>query len=97
MVNCAACGREFDRRGRDRPASIAVEVGGDEYIESFFFCAACGCYTQEVYCDRFLGEETVRTSGPIAKSVGDALVELIRTCPDPMNKKCNCEAHREFQ
>jgi hypothetical protein len=97
VVKCANCQQEFDRTGRDRPvAAIAVEVAGDEYIESFFFCAACGVYTQETYCDRFLGEETVSVSGPIAAQRGDALVELIRGCPDPMNKKCTCEVHRKF-
>jgi len=69
---------------------------GDEYIESFFFCAACGVYTQQSYHDRFLGEESVNVYGPISKSDGDALVELIRTCPDPMDKKCTCPAHRRF-
>jgi hypothetical protein len=97
VVQCAVCGREFDRTGRDCPAGvIAVEALGDEYIESFFFCDTCGVYTQETYCDRFLGEETVSVSGSIAKGAGDALVELIRKCSDPMNKKCSCEAHREF-
>jgi hypothetical protein len=98
MVACALCRREFDRRGQgEAVGAIAVEVAGDEYVESFFFCAACAVYTQETYCDRFLGEETVSTSGPIAKDTGDALVALIRTCPDPMDKKCTCPAHRRFQ
>jgi hypothetical protein len=97
MVKCAVCGREFDRTGRDRPAgAIAVEVAGDEYIESFFFCGTCGVYTQESYCDQFLAEDTVNVSGPIAKEAGDRLVELIRKCPDPMDKKCTCDSHREF-
>ena len=97
MVRCATCEREFDRRGQDPPAaSIAVEIAGDEYIESFFFCDKCGVYTQETYCDQFLGEDTVHVSGPIARETGDRLVELIRRCPDPMNKKCTCDSHREF-
>ncbi len=71
MVMCAVCKREFDRLGQDRPAAaIAVEVAGDEYIESFFFCATCGVYTQETYCDRFLADETVNVSGPIAREKG---------------------------
>jgi len=97
MVNCAGCGREFDQMGRDRPATaIAVEVMGDEYIRSFFFCGECEVYTQETYHDKFVGEDSVKVSGPIDKAVGDALVELVRTCPKPMNKKCTCQAHHHF-
>ena len=97
MVQCAQCGRQFDRQDKDCPAAaIAVEVMGDEYIQSFFFCRACGVYTQETYHDRFLGEDSVGVSGPIPKDRGDELVALIRTCPDPMDKHCQCPAHREF-
>ena len=97
MVKCATCGRELDRRGQDPPAAmIAVEVMGDEYVFSFFFCPTCEVYTQETYHDRFLGEESVRVSGPIPKARGDALVELIRKCPDPTDKHCTCPAHQHF-
>lgn len=97
MIRCIQCGREFDRQDADCPAAvIATEVMGDEYIESFFFCRACGVYTQEIYHDRFLGEDSVRTSGPLSKERGDALVALIRECPDPMDKKCTCPTHRRF-
>ena len=96
-VKCATCGREFDRLGRDRPAAvIAVEVMGDEYIYSFFFCAACGVYTQELYHDRFCGEDSVGFSGPIPKARGDELVELILKCPDPTDKTCECPSHKYF-
>ena len=97
MIQCSKCGREFDRKGLDRPAAVICgEVMGDEYIESYFFCAACGVYTQEVYHDRFLGEDSVGVHGPLPKAKGDEMVELIRQCPDPMDKKCNCDAHRRY-
>ncbi len=97
MINCSKCGRAFDRKGADQPAAtICGEVMGDEYIESWFFCAACGVYTQEVFHDRFLGEDSVGVHGPIAKDRGDALVALIAQCPDPMDKKCGCEAHKRY-
>jgi hypothetical protein len=97
VVHCSACGREFDRTGFDTPvAVIALDVAGDEHIESFFFCEPCGVYTQELFCDRFLGEDSVLISGPISKSAGDALVARIRQCPDPLDKRCSCEVHREF-
>ncbi|HOD80444.1 MAG: hypothetical protein BWX88_01071 [Planctomycetes bacterium ADurb.Bin126] len=95
-VTCSKCGREFDCQGADSPvAVIAQEVMGDEYIESFFFCQACGVYTQESYHDRFLGEDSVAIHGPIDKTRGDELVELIRQCPDPTNKKCKCPIHQK--
>ena len=97
MVDCAACGRHFERCGADRPAAlIAVEVSGDECTESFFFCASCGVYTQETHWEPFFGEESSQVSGPIDKARGDAIVASIRRCPDPTNKKCSCPTHREF-
>jgi hypothetical protein len=96
MVTCTKCGKEFDWRGPERVAGMAAEVMGDEYIETWFFCADCGVYTEEIYHDRFLGEDSAHVSGPIEKQRGDELVELIRQCATPMNKKCDCAAHKAY-
>jgi hypothetical protein len=94
MVQCVKCGREFAWKGTDElVASISGSIMGDEYIESYFFCGACGVYTVEVYQDQFSGEESASVQGPISKEDGDAKVALIRQCTTPWDKKCRCSAH----
>ena len=97
MIRCAQCGRELGGEGtQDRVASMAGSIMGDEYIESYFLCRECGVYTVEIFHDRFLGEEDVSVHGPVPKAKGDAKVELIGQCSDPLNKKCRCQAHRSY-
>ena len=63
---------------RQRPvASISGSIMGDEYIDSYFFCSRCQVYSEEVYHDRFLGDEEIFMKGPLSKSEGDAHVALI--------------------
>jgi hypothetical protein len=71
-------------------------VMGDEYTESWCFCAACQVYTLEVWRERFCGEDSVNVHGPISKAVGDASVKLIQSCTKPLNKKCRCGAHLAY-
>jgi hypothetical protein len=97
MVQCAKCKKELSgEKGGDRVASISGGIMGDEYIESYYFCKACGVYTIEVYHDVFCGEARVSAQGPVEKADGDAKVELIRQCSEPWNKRCRCPAHMEY-
>jgi hypothetical protein len=96
MIRCSQCGRDLDQQAENRLASISGSIMGDEYTDSYFFCADCGVYTVKIYHDRFLGEDDVSINGPVSKPDGDAKVELIRQCPEPWNKKCRCEAHRSY-
>jgi hypothetical protein len=97
MIRCLSCGVHLDADPGTRPAaSIAGQIFGDEYLESYFLCPACGTYTVEIVHDRFLGEEEISTSGPLDKRKGDELVRLILECPDPSDKKCGCEAHKRY-
>ena len=97
MIRCSQCGRSFDRETGDRSiASISGGIMGDEYIESYYFCTQCQVYTVEVYHDRFLGEEDISVRGPVPKTEGDALMELIKQCDEPWNKKCRCKAHQSY-
>ncbi|MCL5269399.1 MAG: hypothetical protein M1457_02330 [bacterium] len=77
-------------------ASISGSIMGDEYIETYYYCAECGVYTVEVCHDRFLGEEEVSVQGPVSKTEGDEKVALIRRCSRPWDKKCRCKAHRTY-
>ena len=91
-VNCTGCKKELP----DRAAFICVKPMGDEYIYSFYFCAACGVYSKEIFVDRFFGPNHVRVVGHITKSDGDADVRSIQSCPDSSNERCECAAHRRF-
>lgn len=46
--------------------------------------------------DRFLGEDEVSMRGPVPKPERDAMVEWIRQCPQPWNKKCRCKARLAY-
>ena len=97
MIKCSKCGQELDGKEKaNRLASISGSIMGDEYIETFYFCNACGVYTVEIYHDRFSGEDSVALRGPVAKAEGDKQVRLIRQCKEPWNKKCRCKAHRAY-
>ena len=96
-VPCSRCGRELAGPGGEgRVASISGGIMGDEYIESYYLCPACGVYTVEVYHDRFSGEDSVNFRGPVPKAEGDAQVALIAQCSEPWSKRCRCEAHRSY-
>ncbi len=97
MVQCSHCGRNLDGEAKEgRVVSNSGSIMGDETTDSYYFCSDCRVYTIEVYHDRFLGEDEVSIRGPVARSEGDAMVELIRKCSEPWNKKCRCDAHRSY-
>lgn len=94
MVNCLQCQGELGADSREE--SISGSIMGDEYIETYYFCQACGVYTVEIYHDRFLGEDDVFFRGPLSREEGRDKTDLIRQCSEPWNKKCRCPAHREY-
>jgi len=96
MVRCARCDKVLDDEKGKSVASISGGIMGDEYTESYFLCDSCQVYTLEIWRERFCGEDSINLSGPIPKAEGDAKIELIKRCPEPWNKKCRCEAHREY-
>ncbi|MFH0872696.1 MAG: hypothetical protein V1878_09455 [bacterium] len=97
MVRCPRCGGVLEDEGKGKvTASISGSIMGDEYTESYFLCEACQTYTVQIWRERFCGEDSVRVDGPLPKAEGDAKVELINRCPEPWNKRCRCDAHREY-
>ncbi|MFH1707004.1 MAG: hypothetical protein ABIF71_03690 [Planctomycetota bacterium] len=69
---------------------------GDEHTDAWFLCPACGVYTIVSWRDDFTGVESESRSGPRSKQEGAARIALIAKCPTPWDKKCCCEAHREY-
>ena len=92
-MRCAACGVDFPAGERAR-AGISIFVMGDEYVYSYWSCAACQRYTVTAYHDRFMGEDSRSVLPPVSREVGDAAVALIRACPEPFDKWCECPSHR---
>ncbi len=92
-MQCAACGADFGPGARPR-AAIAIHVMGDEYVYAYWPCAACRQYSVSAYHDRFLGEDSRAVLPPVSEAVGDRAVALIRACPDPLDKYCECASHR---
>jgi hypothetical protein len=93
-VECAGCGRPFDKT--DRVASISGSIMGDEHSDVYCSCPACGVYTVETWWDNFTGVETVSVSGPLSAEAGAERVALIRQCTRAWDKKCRCQAHRAY-
>lgn len=92
-VKCLECDYEFSENEK-RAAGIAILVMGDEYIYSYWYCTKCKLYSIESYHDRFMGEDSITFMGPFPKEVGDRCVALVKKCPDPMDKHCDCESHK---
>jgi hypothetical protein len=92
-MKCINCQRVFPEQQKAR-AAIAIFVIGDEYLYSYWYCEACTHYTIEAYHDRFMGDDEISFLPPMPKEVGDKAVELIRACPEPMDKNCECPSHK---
>jgi len=93
-MNCIQCNRAFLKE--ERVASISGSIMGDECTDSYYLCPVCRVYTMASWWDNFTGVETMKLSGPIAVQKGNERVELIRKCSRPWDKKCRCDAHREY-
>ncbi len=93
-MQCQKCHKELS--GPDWIASISGSILGDECTDVYYLCPVCGVYSVESCRDDFTGIETSSVKGPLTKAEGDALVEIIRRCAEPWDKKCRCEAHRRY-
>lgn len=89
-MNCVRCAKGLPRA----LAGISIFVIGDEYIYSYFWCDACGAYSVEGYHDRFMGDSEVFALPAVSREEGDRAVALIRACPNPHDKWCDCASHR---
>lgn len=95
-VACSKCGRELGGVG-SRVAAISVFAQGDERTDSWYPCEACKCWTVREYFDAFMGDATVSVRGPVPWEVGERAVAIIRRCPTPLDKWCDCPAHKEYE
>ena len=93
-MQCQQCHKELS--DPEWIASISGSILGDERTDVYYLCSVCGVYSLECWWDAFTGIETSSVRGPLEKSAGDALVEIIRQCAEPWDKKCRCDAHRRY-
>lgn len=92
FMRCTSCNVDLGSRSK---AAIAVMVAGDEVIHSYFYCPFCELWSIEHYQDHFIsGDTDIWSSGPFDPEVGERCVALVRSCPEPQSKLCNCESHR---
>jgi hypothetical protein len=94
VMRCKQCGGALT--SQDRVASMSGSIMGDENTDSYFACPACGFYTVLHWWDNFTGVETLSSSGPLDKQEGDALIEIIKGCSRPWDKKCRCKSHLAY-
>jgi hypothetical protein len=92
-MDCFNCNHYIGEMGQ-QDASISILVLGDEYIYSYFRCPACEMYAAEQYHDRFMGDSEIALMKPIPKEEGEEIVALIKRCPRPSDKFCECESHK---
>jgi hypothetical protein len=69
---------------------------GDEYTDSYYLCPVCRAYSVASWRDNFTGVETMSLTGPITEQEGNERIEIIQKCSRPWDKKCRCDAHREY-
>ncbi len=93
-MNCISCNRPFLKE--ECVASISGSIMGDEYTDVYYRCPVCRVYTVALWRDNFTGEETVSLSGPLPENEGGMRIDIINRCSEPWNKKCRCDAHREY-
>ena len=94
MTACKRCGNDITGH---RTGHINGVVQGDHVAESWFLCPTCDVYTLRLYHEAFTsGTESESAHGPYERAHGDAKVEIIAGCPDPLDDWCDCPAHREY-
>ncbi|MEX2681208.1 MAG: hypothetical protein Q6373_006385 [Candidatus Sigynarchaeota archaeon] len=96
MVKCLACASG----SVERIGSISRLAQGNEEIYTLYRCHDCGNYLLDCYEDIFMPvndqPDPHWTRGPFDKAKGELLGRLIKKCPDPKDKFCNCAAHVQF-
>jgi hypothetical protein len=93
-IGCARCGRKF--REEDFVACIAARIMGDECTDSYYWCGSCGTYTLLLQRDVFAGPEAAPNCALISREEGDRRLALIRSCTEPGDDRCRCEAHQAY-
>ncbi len=93
-MKCPKCRYDLGR-GRGAVAGISILVEGDEVIFSYFRCPDCAAFSAEGFEDRFMSDHhTIWSLGEIPESEARQIVELVKTCPEPHDKHCNCASHK---
>ena len=97
MTRCASCRHRLDDESSCLVVAMHGSLMGDEYVECYYRCPNCGACTMSVVRDRFAGEEVVVTEAAVlSEEEAQRRLALIARCPEPWNKRCRCEAHREY-
>ncbi|MCU0722946.1 MAG: hypothetical protein MUC63_04925 [Planctomycetes bacterium] len=91
-MKCAHCGIEIPEGAPE--AAIAIFVLGDEVIYSYRPCPACRWTLVRGLHDHFMGDTQAFDVATVPPDVGARCVELVRKCPNPQSKYCECDSHK---
>jgi hypothetical protein len=84
----------------ERAGTISRLALGNEEIYVLYRCLACKQYFLDCYEDHFMpvNDEPDQNwiKGPYDAAKGKRLEQIIMQCPDPLDKFCDCDAHRRF-
>lgn len=96
MVNCIACTSEHPVR----LGTICRLALGNEEIYTLYRCPDCKKYFLDCYEDIFMPVDDLPDPqwkrGPFDEANGELLLRMIKECPDPLDKYCDCAAHERF-
>jgi len=93
-INCPKCKKTS--KLSENKGSIALLKGGNEHIDTYFYCNDCYIYFIDEYCDNFMTDDSSSGQRVIDNEIAEKAINMIKQCHDPLNKKCNCKIHLEF-
>ncbi len=97
MTRCAGCRHRLDDESSCLVVCMHGSLMGDEYVECYYRCPHCGACTMSVVRERFLGDEVVVTEAAVlSEEEAQRRLAVIARCPEPWNKHCRCDAHRDY-
>lgn len=88
---CPTCGWEMAYL-----AAITTLEAGDEFDHVYFQCENCNKYLVKNFHERFMSDDVSVFFSEIPDSIAREDIQKIRKCPDPRNKRCKCDVHRNW-
>lgn len=96
-MKCSHCEAPMNVN-RDKVASFCTMGQGDEYTDRYWVCRKCGWFLRRSFRESFASqEETEYGSTALEPEKGQAIIDLIKKCPKPTDKWCDCEVHKHFE
>jgi hypothetical protein len=94
-IRCPTC--KIPLRYENKRIKILLKNGNEEIL-NLCFCDRCRQYYIDGYEDVFASEDSCKEwlYGPYTEKDMENFVNVLKKCPDPMDKYCKCQAHEFF-